>query len=253
MSIHARHPGFTLIELLVVISIISLLIALLLPALASARSVTEITQCLSIQRQLGIANVNYTQDNSNTMPLAFFDADGSGPTASISWPNVAAYDGANPQTNPYFGYLPLTTSWDGPFTCPTYYKDGILPRKQGTGVTDLRVTYTYNFRLGAAISSFPYFFWQYRPVKIDSVQKQSERAYLIDGTYRSATRLDYAVTQFVAPETVAQSSPMNRHFQKTNNLLFFDGHADNRTGAEIYNGGVVANPNGQIFWTGIPN
>lgn len=58
----ARYTGFTLIELLVVISIIALLVAILLPALQSARSVARSTQCLSTQRQLGVAQFAYAGD-----------------------------------------------------------------------------------------------------------------------------------------------------------------------------------------------
>lgn len=64
MSHHRSHrAGFTLIELLVVISIITLLIALLLPALKSARAAAQTSQCLSNQRQFGIVNMTYAQDN----------------------------------------------------------------------------------------------------------------------------------------------------------------------------------------------
>lgn len=57
-----RIHAFTLIELLVVISIIALLIALLLPALQVAREAARATQCLSNQRQAGIALALYAQD-----------------------------------------------------------------------------------------------------------------------------------------------------------------------------------------------
>ena len=50
-----RHSGFTLIELLVVISIISLLIAVLLPALAQARESSRKLDCATRMKQIGIA------------------------------------------------------------------------------------------------------------------------------------------------------------------------------------------------------
>lgn len=65
-----KQRGFTLIELLVVISIISLLIAILLPALASARKAARNAYCLSNQRQVGILFSTYMSDNRAIFPDA---------------------------------------------------------------------------------------------------------------------------------------------------------------------------------------
>lgn len=58
-----RRPGFTLIEMLVVIAIIGLLIGLLLPAIASARAAARSMQCQSNLRQLGLACIQYREQN----------------------------------------------------------------------------------------------------------------------------------------------------------------------------------------------
>ena len=61
--IPGRPRGFTLIELLVVISIIGLLIAILLPALAKARDSTKILQCSVNQKQLVTAVIAKAADS----------------------------------------------------------------------------------------------------------------------------------------------------------------------------------------------
>ena len=60
--------AFTLIELLVVIAVLAILMALLLPTLASAREKGWRTACLSNLRQMGIAIRAYATDNDGNIP-----------------------------------------------------------------------------------------------------------------------------------------------------------------------------------------
>ncbi len=80
--------SFTLIELLVVMAVIAVLAALLLPALASARSTTRSVQCKNNQRQLAIAMRLYIADNDDVLPYAWTST--SSCTGSVDCPYGAS-------------------------------------------------------------------------------------------------------------------------------------------------------------------
>jgi prepilin-type N-terminal cleavage/methylation domain-containing protein len=69
MSKRIRHSvaGFTLIEMLLVVSIISLLIAILLPSLNRARSNARTMACQANMRQLSHAAITYSVSNRGKM------------------------------------------------------------------------------------------------------------------------------------------------------------------------------------------
>jgi len=129
-----KRKGFTLVELLVVISIISLLMGILVPALGKVRAKGRRTVCMSNLQQIGVAFKIYLDDNRDIMPAA------------------CQYPSLNTDPNDY-GFRPPITRFLMPslknqevFKCPAdikdYYKDW------GT-------SYEYNARMfsGRALST----------------------------------------------------------------------------------------------------
>jgi prepilin-type N-terminal cleavage/methylation domain-containing protein/prepilin-type processing-associated H-X9-DG protein len=80
-----RKPGFTLIELLVVIAIISILAALLLPALGRARDRGRSVACVSNLHQLGIALEMYWDDNDGRINGLYGEFPNWGSTDPLPW------------------------------------------------------------------------------------------------------------------------------------------------------------------------
>lgn len=129
-----KNKAFTLIELLVVISIVTLLIAIVLPALAKARESAKQVKCMSIVRGLTTAGLAYSaQTNGAYMPYYYKAVDPSdGQLKDLPWYN-----------EPMFISL-LSGMHDGLY----YTASGMCPsstKSIGNGsVTQIQKSYGYN-------------------------------------------------------------------------------------------------------------
>lgn len=127
-----RRKIFTIIELLVVVSILAILVALLLPALNSAREKAKEITCTSNLKQIGTASFSYSDDNDGRLPQAADDASA-----------ILAKHLAN-----YMGTAEYTLEQKGVWFCPSYEK---LPSDNGT--TQYYGSYNpinvHNYALGA--------------------------------------------------------------------------------------------------------
>jgi|GEM_PF-882744 len=99
--------GFTLIELLVVISIISLLIALLLPALAGARESARTVECMSREKQIFLLAMSYSNDNQDYWIGSHWSTPGvwHGFSLDIFQYLPTSMNNTNPNTNTASDYL----------------------------------------------------------------------------------------------------------------------------------------------------
>jgi prepilin-type N-terminal cleavage/methylation domain-containing protein len=100
----ASKRGFTLIELLVVIAIISILAAILFPVFAQAREKARQASCQSNLKQIGLAVLQYQQDNDEMMfPWAVY----AGGAINVFWDGAEDYSkiGTAGAFNPNIGTL----------------------------------------------------------------------------------------------------------------------------------------------------
>ncbi|HEY7087656.1 MAG TPA: prepilin-type N-terminal cleavage/methylation domain-containing protein [Tepidisphaeraceae bacterium] len=168
----SRPTAFTLVELLVVIGIIALLIAIVIPALGSARKSANTIKCAANLRAIGQLVTEYTARFQGTYPAAFIYAgqfiDSSGAQQPdkqtggvIHWSYVLFPKNPLPnaltQTPP-----PDPNTWEMPlelFKCPEAVNGGLPPQSptpdnvdpgqtvEGPGTVDYqapRVSYTAN-------------------------------------------------------------------------------------------------------------
>jgi prepilin-type processing-associated H-X9-DG protein len=182
----AKNAGFGLLQLLAAVAIISILAALLLPAISNMRAAARAAQCVSNLRQVGMALNAYATDNGNRFPKIHGKKSGE-----TIWMSKAAPYAGMPEDS--IGAPPLPRS-AGVFVCPEFPKAAQEARE---------TSYRYN---GAIVSV-----WNYDRAQIGSkIFLVVETEGVNTDEFPSGPELDVA----------------RRHPGKTANFLFVDGHVE---------------------------
>jgi prepilin-type N-terminal cleavage/methylation domain-containing protein/prepilin-type processing-associated H-X9-DG protein len=217
---HRHRRCFTLIELLVVISIISILAAMLLPALRQAKEKATSTACSNNLRQLGVQLTLYIDDfDSETPPTRM--PDGSG---SYLWHPTWA-DSLLTMDNQTATDLPL-----GIWQCPN---NRIQTRRSGTGASESDDSYQAN---GYQTRNFN----TYMDSKVTSHTRPDELYALYDGCYFRSDYWNNDGSNTVPYMATGMRSVRYAHLNGVN-MLYADGHTQ-------YLKGILYGPNG--FFTG---
>ncbi len=221
----SRAAAFTLIELLTVIAIISILAALLFPAISSVRQGGYQTQCVSNLRQIGGAFISYASDNKGQLPLL---DDGTG----MLWDMVLA--GWKAGTMQYLPPAPGKSCGNGVWTCPatqsgttTYGGYGVA---EGSLFEYSNSTNTIGGNYGSAY--------------LQQVKYPSHTWLVGDAAFTSS---NYAVGWYAiwppSPSGTWQPdhTPALRHCNATANVCMVDGHVEALTLSEL------GSPQGNYF------
>jgi prepilin-type N-terminal cleavage/methylation domain-containing protein len=216
-----HKSAFTLIELLVVISIISLLAAILFPVFARARENARRSGCMSNLKQIGLAAMQYVQDNDGHYPPCFIRSSNVGTSpvkntdpsqpSGVFKTTIGTVDNWETWMDAIFPYVKNTQI----FTCPSSRVSKEIP------------SYGYNMAIGGYGAYCGHFepagCSSYTPVTESVINRPAEVIMFMD--YYSQSNI--------------YTAPWNMYYALT---------ATNTTVTPHLDGGVQAFADGHVKW-----
>ena len=200
------NRAFTLIELLVVISIISLLISMLMPAIKRARGLARMVECSSSLHQLLVGTKAFSEETHDAIPEAYY-TDGK-----RTWLTRVVEDILGVEEN-------VPTS----FWCPEESTEQTFTPSYSGHQWGMKSTRTYGMNdWGAANSHAPH------RVRYDDIQHQ-QTVYFYTDTNKALPSRSTAATSWRYPAFFGGRAhePANyvdyRHFGDVN-MAYVDGH-----------------------------
>ena len=205
-----RGQSFTLIELLVVISIISLLISILLPALGSARQAAYTTQCAANLSQIGLVLNVYAGDFNGYLP------------GDTDWRTSIA--------PAHYLSLPDSTIGSSVMSCPVHLRQN----------ADAYTKWTYGMSgyIGTSATALG---TNGGIARIQECLKPGYAMLVMDGSYRVG---GFYFNALLFPSGITYPDAV--HKQKLVNVAYLDGHVKTISRDEIPTSSVEKNQ----FWRG---